>query len=245
MPRLGLCVQLSEEGRVSSNLARIWDMAVQARQRGLDAIFFGEAFLQGFDSLAFQPEKDRGLALALSSGVIISIRQAAIHHKLAIGFGFYELDGSSIYSSYLVVGEDGQTLCHYRRISPGWRYPDAPACYREGKDLIAFPLKGRSLGLVVCGDLWEDTLMADMKSLCQAADALLWPVHCDYPLEDWENGIRAEYVSRTRLVDLPVLFVNNLHTAPDRARGGAYRWQKGQETASLPAGQAGMLEVSI
>jgi len=245
MLRVGLCAQLSETSNITANMARMEDMAGAARRQGLDAIFLGEAYLQGFDSLRFQPEHDREIALGISSQPIEGIRKMARNHRLAVGFGFYELAHEIFYASYLVLDRFGDTLCHYRRLSSGWRYPDSPACYQEGKTLTHFEIRGIKIGLMVCGDFWTEALMGSIHALERMADAMLWPVHCDYPLADWENGIRDEYRERSGILTKPVMFVNNLHPAPERAKGGAYCWHKGETQGALSAGQAGMLAVSL
>lgn len=245
MPRIGLCVQLSEENKPAENLRRMSEMAREAQQNDLDALFFGEAYIQGFDSLVFQPDADMNIALSLDSETIKEIRKLAIQCRLALGFGFYELDCGRIFASYLVFDRNGQTICHYRRISPGWRIPDAPPCYREGAQLSRFTIRGTSFGLMVCGDFWTDSLMADIKTMDAQVDAVLWPVHCDYPLANWEASTREAYRERTKLLSKPVLFVNNLHLAPDRAKGGAYCWHQGVQRVEMPAGQAGILETSL
>lgn len=245
MLRAGLCAQMSETSNITANTARMERMADEARRLGLDAIFLGEAYLQGFDSMNFQPEHDREIAQGISSQPIERIRNIARKHQLAIGFGFYEFVDGIFYASYLVVGRFGETLCHYRRMSPGWRYPDSPDCYQEGKALTGFEIKGIKIGLVICGDFWTKALMDSIHALEKSVDAMLWPVHCDYPLNDWENKIRDEYREHSGNLMIPILFVNNLHPAHDRAKGGAYCWHQGKTLGAFNAGQTGMLTVSL
>ncbi len=246
--RIGLCPQLSLEGNTEENLSRIETCAKEAQRQGLSLIVFGEAYLQGFDSLHFDPQKDQDIAVTIHSPLIDQVKALAQAHEVAIGFGFHERTDDEqprFYAAYMVVGSQGETLCHYRRMSSGWRYPDSPACYREGTAPCTFTLNGLTLGVMMCGDFWEDLLMPTWQQLDSQVDAWLWPVHCDYPLADWLSGTRDEYRAHTKHLEKPVLFVNNLHADTDRARGCAAHWHQGLVVAEYPAGEPGMLTTSI
>lgn len=147
---------------------------------------------------------------------------AARQPGAGIGFGFYEKaledERPALCAACRVVDGGGCLLCHDRRRSPGWRTKDAPN-YREGDRFLRFYLAGKTLAVMVCGDFWEEGLLKDLQALQDCADAFLWPVHCDDPLEEWEKRIKAEYVQRSLLLSKPVLFVNNLRLEPDRAKG--------------------------
>lgn len=243
MLRIGLCPQPSHERQVARNLERIRGCARGAR--GIHALFFGEAFLQGFDSLAFDPERDIDVAFDENSPALAEAAEIVRYYGVYLGFGYYEKDRGNFYAAYRVLDSQGQVLCHYRRRSPGWRYPDSPACYREGDAFCTFSILGKTFGLMVCGDFFTDSLLPDLKALEASADAFIWPVHCDYPLEQWRGGVEEEYRDHSKTLDKPVLFVNNLHRDEDRAKGGAYCWSKGQAVARLPAGEAGILTVEL
>jgi hypothetical protein len=128
---------------------------------------------------------------------------------------------------------------------PAGAIPIPPKCYREGEAFCGFSIKGKTLGLMVCGDFYTDSLIKELQAMEDRVDAFLWPVHCDYPLEEWEGGILEEYREHSRMLQKPVLFVNNLHPEESRARGGAYQWHKGQTLAHCPAGKAGMVVVKL
>lgn len=245
MALVGLCPRESGENRVEENLARIREDAVRGKALGLDALFFGEAYLQGFDSLLFCPEEDAKIAFREGHSVLKELGNIAREQAIFLGFGYFELDEDRFYAAYRVVNPLGRVICHYRRRSPGWRYPDAPPCYREGTEFKTFDIRGKTLGLMVCGDFYEPGLQAELQALSGRVDAFLWPVHCDYPLEDWENGILKEYREHSAQLLKPVLFVNNLHPLPERAKGGAYCWYRGRTLFSLPAGREGLLAVEL
>lgn len=57
-----------------------------------DAVIFGEAFLQGFDSLNFTAGHDMAVAVSREGRVIHELCQLAKEHAIAISFGFLEQD---------------------------------------------------------------------------------------------------------------------------------------------------------
>ena len=56
-----------------------------------DIVLFGEAFLQGFDSLSFNYKDDINMALSLDSNIICEIRKKCKKYNIGLSFGFIEL----------------------------------------------------------------------------------------------------------------------------------------------------------
>ena len=56
-------------------------------KRGADLLVFGEAFLQGFDGLTWDVEKDKDIALSLQDDVIKLLRGLAKEHSVAVSSG--------------------------------------------------------------------------------------------------------------------------------------------------------------
>ena len=74
-----------------------------------ELIVFGEAVLQGFDSLCWHYEEDRTVAVALTDASIVKIRAAAKRRHIAVSFGMIERRSGSLYSTQLFIGADGET----------------------------------------------------------------------------------------------------------------------------------------
>ncbi len=217
----------------------------QAKAKGADLAIFGEAFLHGFDGLQFNYKNDIKIASSSGSEELAEISCLARTNKIAIGFGYYENDKGGIYSSYLVFDENGNRRCNYRRVSEGWRIRETCADYREGKEFVSFKLKNKKLGILVCGDFWEDHLLPQIITLDETVDAFIWPVHCDYEPQHWETGEKQTYAERSQILAKPVLFCNNFCEEKNRAKGGAYCWHQGKTIAELPPGTQGILIIEI
>ena len=205
-----------------------------------DLICFGESFLQGFEGLSWNCAEDLTRALTPDSESVKQLRALAAQEHCALSFGFIEKDHGLLYSSNLVVGSAGETADVFRRVSPGWKEPAAPAEYREGKGFHSFSLSGKTLTTAICGDLWYDTFLREMEQT--PADAVLWPIYVDFSAEDWRKNQLPAYAERTAGIPCPVLLVNSFVDLPDRANGGCAVFHKGRVLCELPMGRPGVLE---
>lgn len=117
-------------------------------------MIFGEAFLQGFDSLNFTAGHDMAVAVSREGRVIHELCQLAKEHAIAISFGFLEQDCGAFFSSQLTIDQTGRILDLYRRVSPGWKEPSAGKEYREGSGFHTFDFLGKKAAVGLCGDFW-------------------------------------------------------------------------------------------
>lgn len=243
--KIALVAGLSLANDPEKNFEQIKKWAKEAKKHGAELLLFGEAFLQGFQAMSFQYKEDIEKCLSSGAKLLAEIRQFAKNEKIGIGFGYYENDKGAIYSSYLVIGESGEVLVNYKRVSQGWKESSACADYREGEVFKSFRYKGKELGLMVCGDFWEDHLLAQIIEMDAQVDAFLWPVHCDYDPVFWEESEKEEYRKRTEILEKPVLFINNYSSLEDEAKGGLYTWHQGKTLKEAPMGNETMLLVEL
>lgn len=162
----------------------------------------------------------------MKSVEIANIRKLAKDNSVAIGFGFYENEKGGIYSTYLVIDDNGEILTKYQRKSTGWKIKSACADYREGSTFKTFIYKDKKFGVMLCGDFWEDYLLDEIIYMDSEVDAFLWPVHIDFTKEEWNKNEREDYRKRTEILAKPVLFVDNFHFDTKIAR--AYLFKQGK-----------------
>lgn len=229
------------------NLQAILQACQKAHEAGADLALFGEAALQGFEALNFDYQHDIPLAVGLSSPEIACLSQTAKDLNLAIGVGLYLNIQGGLYSAYLVLDKQGQQAALYKRISSGWLEAKAfkNADYRLGREAIIFDMEGKKFTIMLCGDYWEDDLLPLWVELDDRVDAFIWPVHCDYSLEDWASSEKQAYQDRSQIMFKPILFVNNYVPDEGRAKGGAYCWLQGHTLAGQEPGHPGMLLVDL
>ncbi|MDA3932042.1 MAG: carbon-nitrogen hydrolase family protein [Tenericutes bacterium] len=205
-----------------------------------DMICFGEAYLQGFDALSWNYDKDKTVALSNDSENIEFIKQLAKDNHIAIAFGYFELDKNteSIYCSYMVIDSLGKCRDHYRRVSIGWKeYKKTDKHYKEGKDFHAFEYLGKRIVVGLCGDLWYGKNIKKINHI--DSDFVLWPLHIDYTIEMW-NREKVLYERQSSKINAPVLMVNNIS---ETSVGGSYYFVGGKILKELPMGNSGILIV--
>ena len=95
--KITLAAAISVNGNLSQNLNKI--EAVLHAHPDQDFILFGEAFLQGFNSLTFDPDHDRQWAVDHSDAPISWLRDLArtVHSGIGVGyFRFHQGNGRAI-----------------------------------------------------------------------------------------------------------------------------------------------------
>ena len=224
--KIGMASYRSENRNIAFNVSQI-ERALKDAQGKVDLLCFGEAFLQGFDSMCWKYETDQEMAVAQDSETMDKLRGLTVQYGTALLFGYIEKEGDVLYSSCIVLAE-GKTVYNYRRISQGWKeFSITDDHYREGTETGEFSLNGKKIMLALCGDMW------DFPERFKTEHLLIWPVYCNYSLEDWADGIPEEYAEQAALASKDTLLVNPIDNDPV-CHGGAFRFQNGKVTDSIP-----------
>jgi len=135
----------------------------------------------------------------------------------------------------------------FRRVSVGWKdVRRTDGHYREGDGFHLFSYGGIRFATALCGDLWTPGKPEELAAL--GADAVLWPVWCDYPAAEWNEQVKLEYAAQASRCGCQVLYVNPFcvdPAAPDAAAGGAACFSGGRIVCEAPAGESGILFVEL
>ena len=89
--RIGLVSYLSKNRDISFNMNQI-ELAFKRSKGKVDLLCFGEAFIQGFDSLCWNYETDKDIALNLSSDLIYQLKKWSIQYGVSLITGYIERD---------------------------------------------------------------------------------------------------------------------------------------------------------
>lgn len=233
--KIGLVSYRCENRNIPFNISQI-ERALRETQGRADLLCFGEAFIQGFDSLCWDYETDRSMAVDLSSETVGRLRSLTVQYGTALLTGYIEKEQNHLYSSCAVLS--GGTVVHnYRRISRGWKeYTKTDGHYCEGTVAEPFELHGRKMMLALCGDLW------DCPERFRTEHLLIWPVYVNYTVEDWENGVLEEYAAQASLAAKDTLMVNPVDHNPV-SHGGSFRFRNGTVSDRIPFDQEQILIV--
>jgi len=235
--RIGLASFLCKNRDISFNMSQI-ERAMREARGKVDLLCFGEAYLQGFDSLCWDYTVDKAMALELNSEAIRQLCQWSSAYGVAVLTGYIERDKESLYSSCVVI-EDGSVLCNYRRITKGWKeYRKTDEHYKEGTEVGKFSLHNHEIRIALCGDIWDCPEKFKTKHL------LIWPIYVNFTLDEWNSQEIDAYARQASFVAEHVLMINPIDDAP-RNHGGSFYFRGGNIMDKLPFDQEGILIVDL
>ncbi len=234
---IGLVSYRCKNRDISFNLSQI-ERAMRETQGKADLLCFGEAFLQGFDSLCWEYEADQKIALENTSDAVRQLLQWTEQYHTALLTGYLEKDGERLYSSCMVLAK-GKILHNYRRISKGWKeYRKTDEHYAEGKETGEFRFLEKSIMIALCGDLWE------FPERFQTGGLLIWPVYVNFSTAEWERQQLAAYAKQASLAADNVLMVNPIDLDPEN-HGGAFYFKNGKLAGRTPFDREEILFVEL
>lgn len=223
---------------INYNLSQMERYMKEAKAEGANLVCFGEAFLQGFNALSWQYDKDKEIALTTFSQAFIRIKTFTKEIGIDVLFGYNELENEIIYSSCALIS-DGEIIHNYRRVSVGWKeYWKTDDHYREGKTIEMFEYKGKKCVVSLCGDLWDHP-----EKFSLGEDILFWPVYVSWTKEEWENGGKMEYAQQAKRCCENALYINSIRDGD--AFGGTAHFLGGSIQSELPIFKEGLLYVTV
>jgi N-carbamoylputrescine amidase len=248
--RAGLAVYRAERDP-ELNLDRMTRLAERAADDGADLVLFAEAAPTGFVNTD-DAAHDLALGQAIP-GALIS-RFAALSRRLGIwlAFGLYERAGGSLYDSAVLLDPAGVVQLHYRRIDPHWHGAAAdPAIYRQGRELHVIRSAFGTLSFLICGDLFNDSLMARVREA--GPDILLVPFARGFDSQvadeaEWEATERAIYAEQVRQTGAIGLLTNGYSDSAGIPHhfGGAFAVDRtGDVLKAMPIKREGVLLIDL
>ena len=205
-------------GDISFNLKQI-EKAMRAVSDRADLLCFGESFLQGFDSLSWNYDLDKKVAISRESSVMKQLCDLTVTYDTDLLLGYIEEADDRLYSSYVLI-EDGKVSFNYRRISPGWKESFADEHYALGNGSEDFIYKGHKFRIALCGDLFDE------PERFKTDATLIWPVYVNYDLDEWKNEEK-EYAMQAKKVSNLTLMINSISKEP-LSHGGAFIFKDGE-----------------
>ena len=233
--KIALACYEFKNNKIQDNLKKLEFGMKFASSKQADLVCFGEAFLQGFDSLNWNYEHDKEIAVSLNDEIIKTILEFTTKYKVDIMFGYFEKDDQKLYSSEILMSQ-GKILHNYRRISKGWKeYRITDEHYCEGKDTSSFNYHDLNSQIALCGDGFE------YPQRFTDNDLLFWPVYVNYDLNKWQEYL-PDYLAKASLMSKQVLLYNSLSKDP-LSIGGAYYFKDKKIQDAYPFEQEGILVI--
>ena len=119
---------------------------------GADVVLFPELAVTGY------PPEDLLLKESFLKQCDKNLKKISRYSKgLTAIIGFAEKKGKAIYNSAALLS-DGKHVGTYRKmLLPNYGVFDEKRYFHEGNSPVRFRLKGATLGITICEDLWEDS----------------------------------------------------------------------------------------
>ncbi len=210
-------------GDIPQNTERVIRWMARAAREAADLVLFPEAALTGLINTD-DPTHDRALGIPRTDEALQRIAQATERFGVYVGLGFLEREGEGLYDSAVMFSSQGEMILHYRRITPGWHGMDADArTYRDGSRLGIADTPWGQLGVLICGDLFDEDLVHAVRDL---EPRWVWvPMARAAPsavkdIPSWWEEERSAYVSRIRKLRAWGFLVNLREPMPYHAFGG-------------------------
>ena len=234
--RIGLASYEFKNNDIGFNLSQI-EKALKESRGQVELLCFGETFLQGFDALTWDYERDKHIAVSQDSPIMGRICDLTVQYGTDLLFGYIEREGEFLYSSCAVI-EKGKLIHNYRRISKNWKeYSLTDDHYREGTTTDEFQYHGKSIMIGLCGDLWLFPERFKTKEL------LIWPVYVNFDLEEWKT-CEGEYAQQAMLAAPKAVLINSLTKDPV-SHGNAFYFHNGKVESKLEYDREKVLVVSL
>lgn len=236
--KIGLVSYEFKNGKIEYNIKKIKKAIISANGKA-DLLCFGETFLQGFDSLSWNYEIDKNIAITKESFIMDKLKNLSEKYNIDLGIGYIEREREQIFSSFVVI-EKGKIIHNYRRITKNWKeYSITDEHYCEGKISETFIYKNTEFKIVLCGDMWI------CPEKFKTNGILLWPVYCNFSKDEWENTEQSDYAKQSKLASDNVLLVNSITKDEPISVGGAYYFKNGKIEKSLELNKEDILIVEI
>ena len=139
-------------GDFNFNADKIKQHLKQAKRMGADVVLFPELAVTGY------PPEDLLLKESFLKQCDKNLKKISRYTKgLTAIIGFAEKKGKAIYNSAALLS-DGKHIGTCRKmLLPNYGVFDEKRYFHEGNSPVKFRLKGATLGITICEDLWEDS----------------------------------------------------------------------------------------
>lgn len=157
--RIALAQMNAIVGDFNYNVEKIKGQLKQARKMAADVVLFPELAVTGY------PPEDLLLKESFLKQSHKALKKIAPYSKgLTAIIGFAEKHGNAIYNSAALLCDGKHVGTCRKMILPNYGVFDEKRYFVEGNTPVRFTLKGTTLGITICEDIWEES--GPGKTLC-------------------------------------------------------------------------------
>jgi NAD+ synthase (glutamine-hydrolysing) len=190
-------------GDIKANADKIIQSAIYARDRlDADLVVFPELSVTGYppEDLLLRPD-----FIAQASKGVAEIAGQVVGIDVVLGFPEHYQD--KLYNSAALL-RDGAVLARYRKNAlPNYGVFDETRYFSEDDKTCVFDLKGTSIGITICEDIWVNGIVAKNK---QAGAEIVLTLNAS-PFHAGKIHQREDIVlQQVKALQLPLVYVNQV-----------------------------------
>lgn len=210
-------------GDIQNNVNKMRELAIEARDKGADVIVFPELALLGY------PPQDLLLRPSLSGRIKSALASLSDINDIVMIVGYPHVDHHGTFNSAAILHNGQQKGFYHKQYLPNYGVFDERRYFDKGRNQVLFDYKGVTIGLLICEDLWEKNLIAELKT--QGADLIVCLNASPFEMGKQESR-KAMLAKRSTDNDLPILYVNAVGGQDDLVfDGGSMAIQASGEVA--------------
>ncbi len=154
-------------GDIKTNVKKIKEMAIQAREQGADIAIFPEMALLGY------PPQDLLLRANLGKRVDLALAEISQVTDIVILLGYPHINSNNgdRFNSMAIIHDGQQKGFYHKQYLPNYGIFDESRYFSQGHNQILFDYKGVTIGLLIGEDLWQSELIANIKK--EGADMVI------------------------------------------------------------------------
>ncbi|SNT71427.1 NAD+ synthase [Psychrobacter sp. LV10R520-6] len=186
-------------GDITTNAEKMRTLALQAREQGADVIIFPELALLGY------PPQDLLLRPSLSGRIKSALSTLSDIEDIVMIVGYPHVDHHGTFNSAAILHNGHQKGFYHKQFLPNYGVFDERRYFDKGRNQVLFDYKGITIGLLICEDLWEKNLTAELKQ--QGADLIVSLNASPFELKK-QDARKTMLAKRSREHKLPIIYVN-------------------------------------
>ncbi|WP_201557196.1 NAD+ synthase [Psychrobacter sp. 72-O-c] len=186
-------------GDITTNAEKMRTLALQARKQGADVIIFPELALLGY------PPQDLLLRPSLSGRIKSALSTLSDIEDIVMIVGYPHVDHHGTFNSAAILHNGHQKGFYHKQFLPNYGVFDERRYFDKGRNQVLFDYKGITIGLLICEDLWEKNLTAELKQ--QGADLIVSLNASPFELKK-QDARKTMLAKRSREHKLPIIYVN-------------------------------------
>ena len=186
-------------GDISANVEKMRALALEAREQGADVIIFPELALLGY------PPQDLLLRPSLSGRIKSALASLSDINDIVMIIGYPHVDHHGTFNSAAILHNGHQKGFYHKQYLPNYGVFDERRYFDKGRNQVLFDYKGITIGLLICEDLWEKNLIAELKQ--QGAELIVCLNASPFEVKKQETR-KIMLEKRSRDHKLPIIYVN-------------------------------------